>query len=370
MDKINQIFEDEALKKELLEKKKLRRSYFPNLLAIILWFIILLASIWGTLYSGYYLWEIKRAYDSEFWKLKDHKTQEVESEVKRIITSIWQSSNLVYNLAMFHTSPEIILEEVEKAIYLWPDKIITNENVSFTNYNTISFWLVTQNLENYATLIKKLKKLYSDTFEIKWLQGFWIIYETDATWAKTGRVFYTTDLQLKYLKDPGSNLVLKWVLDENSDNIQKTKSIYENNKDWYILFSKLLKWLAEKRKKEWKTELYVSSATQDNSIYLSTDIEYLGRNIYYITKENTMSDLFDLNWIGTKSDYATLRTNDIKLLLVTSQNGQDYWLCTKVLKDPEELTDLEKEDTTGTIYTKIISEGGLQNTIRGLCELL
>ena len=370
MDKISQVFETEATKKEQLEEKKLRRSYFPNLLSIFLWFWILLASIWVTLYSWYYLWEVKRDYDSEFWKLRDHKTEEVESEVKRIITTIWSSSNLVYNLSMFHISPRVIIEEVEKAIYLWPDKVYTNENMTFSNYNTVTVGLITQDLENFWTLIKKLKKLYSDSFELKWLQNFWVTYETDDTWAKTGKVFYTTDATFKYLKDPGTNLVLKWVFDNNSEETQETKSVYENNKEWYTLFSSLLKDLADKRKTEGKKELYVSSTTTDNSIYLGTDIEYLGRNIYYVTKDNTLSDLFDLNGIWTKDDYNTLRTSNIKLLLITSQTGQDYLLCTKVLKDESELSTLEKEDTTWTLHTKVISEWNLEGTIKSLCELL
>lgn len=370
-EKINQIFEDDTLKKVQLDERKLRRSYFPSIFAIVLWIIILFTTAWVTVYSSYYLGTAKTAYDADFWKIRDHKTQEVESEVKRIITSIWQSSNLVYNLAMFHVSPKVILEEVEKAIYLGPDKIYTNENISFTNYNTVSFGVITEDLENFATLIKKLKKLYSDTFEIKGLQNFGVTYETDQMWLKTGKVFYTSDITLKYLKDPWTNLVAKWVFtDSEVAKDSEVKPVYENNKDWYTLFSWLLKWLAEKRKSEWKKELYVSTATVDNSIYLRTDIEYLWRNIYYITQDNTLSDLFDLNLIWTKDDYSKLRTSKIKLLLVTSQSWEDYGLCTKVLKDPEELTTLEKEDTTWKIYTKVIWEWSLQSTVTSLCELL
>lgn len=370
-EKINQVFENEASNKEYIEEKKLRRSFFPNVIAIVLGFSILLASVWITFYSQYYLWDTRGAYDKEYWKIKDAKTQEVESEVKRIITNIGTSSNLVYNLAMFHVSPKTIIDEVEKAIYIGQDKVYTNENMTFSTYNTVSVGLITKDLENFATLIKKLKKLYADTFEVKGLQNFWVTYETDDTWAKTGNVFYTTDITLKYLKDPGTNLVLKGVFEDTKESEeQQSKSVYENNKAWYEVFSTLLTDLTKKRQKEGKKQLYVSSTTQDNSIYLSTDIEYQGRNIYYITKDNTMSDLFDLNWIGTKDDYATLRGSDIKLLLVTSQNGYDYGLCTKVLKEQEELTPLEKEDTTGTVYTKVISQGSLEGTIKTLCELL
>lgn len=364
---VNQIFEESQEKKDILEQKALRRSFFSTIFAVVFWLFLLLLSIWSTIYTDHLVWSEKRKYDIAFWELKENRTKEVKSEIKQVITKIWTSSNLVYNLSLFHIPPKDILELVEKAIYLGPDEIITNENVSFQNYNTVSFWLVTQDLENYATLIKKLKKLYSDLFEVKGLQDFGISYEKDELGKKTWKVFYTTSLTLKYLKDPWSNLATKWVFEEDTtEDVWK----YDSNEEAFETFKTLIEDLATTRKENNKTELYVTSTTEDDWIYLWTDTVYKNKNLYYITPGNPLTDLFDLNWIWTKEEYDMLKADNVKLLFITEQDWSKYWLCTKVPKKEDELTDLEKQNQTDTVYTKIISDWEIDSTIKNLCELL
>jgi len=367
-NKINKIFEENSKKEELLEEKKLHKTYLPSLLAVILGFLFFIGSLGALYYFEMEEWKLKSNYNKNYSELLSQKEKEDENEVKKIVTNIWKSSNLVYNLSIFHVPPKKIIEEVEKAIYLWKDEIITNENMSFSNYTTVSIWLITQNLTNFATLIKKLKKLYSDTFEIKGLKDFWVTYETDENWLKTGKVFYTTNITLKYLKDPWSNLISKWILeDPDNEEIDGQRTLYENNKVSYEILWKLITNLANNRKEEKKKELYVTATTEDNSIYLWTDIEYLGNNIYYLNNENMFTDLLNLNWVWTKEEYQTLKKLKSKILLITSKNWENYGLCTKILK--EDLTELEKEDQT-KIHTEILSRGKLKTKITDLCKLL
>lgn len=353
-----------------LEEAAMKKNYFHPFFAIVSGLAILGATLAGhVVMSGVY-WKNKELHDTKYKEVKEVRLAEVENEVKRIVRYISSSSNLVYTMSLFHTSPREILEEVEKAIYIWPNKVYTNENVTFKNYNNISVGLITQDLENFATLIKKLKKLYSDTFDIKGFTDFTINYELDDKGIQTGKVFFSTDVNLTYKKDPGSNLAKTWILQlENNEGLTQDTTQYQNNVQAFEIFKRLIDELKEKKSGEGKGPLYVTATTDNDSMYFGTDIEYLGRNVYYITNEYALTDLFQLNGVGDKADYEFLKSNIFKILLVTDKNGTQYGMCTKVLKDESELSELEREDKT-RVYTKTLTEGGLGNSVATLCELL
>lgn len=366
-----QFFENNLEHEKALHEATLKKRYLPNSLAIIGGLVFLWLTIGLTMYFNLLNSQLTSQRDKSFWAIKELRSKEVNSDVKKIIEDVGSNSSLVYNMSLFHVSPRTILEEAEKAIYIWQDKVITNESIAFTDYNTVTFWLITTDLENYAVLIKKLKKLYSDTFEIKWLNNFSVEYEVDAEGNKTGKAFYKTDIQLVYKKDPGSNLAkLGWTTD--SQVTDKLKELYTNNLNVFDTFKSLIETLAEQRKASWKTDLYVTKDTKDESMFLNTDTEYLNRNIYYITQDESLTDLFSLNKVGTLEDYKKLKKDSFKILLSTSKDGQKYAICAKVPKQENELTELEKEDKN-TLYTKVLSAGTDEAYIKwisAMCELL
>jgi len=365
-NKINSLYDEDQEKKKIIEEKTVKKYFINFYLALFLVLLFWWLVIFWYNYSTNYLNSNKTKYIKSYWDLSKDRTKEVSSEVKKIITNIWDSSNLVYNLSLFHVSPVVIINEVEKAIYLWPDTIVTDQNITIKNYSTISFWLITEDLVNFATLIKKLKKLYSSTFDVKWLHDFNIVYEQDKDWRNTWKVFYTTKVELKYLKDT-------WV-NSFKNNINSDSSIdllwkYDNNQVAFETFKDLTEQLAQKRKDNKNKQLYVTSTTKDDSIFLSTDLGYRWNNLYYITSENTLADLFSLSWIWSKSDYSLLKSKNIKLIFETNPLGTSYWLCTKVVKEDQELTDLERANK-GKIYTKIISTWKIDWNVKNLCNLL
>jgi len=349
-------------------KTKLNKKYIQTSIAFILWFILIGTTIW----ANYYYWNIEKTektkYTKLFSELKEKKEEEVNSETKTIFKNIWKSSNLVYWLSLFHTTPTEIIEEVEKAIFIgrkqdWNYKIVTNENMSFSNYNNISIGLITEDLENFALLIKKMKKLYNWIFEFKWMKDFWIKREKNSNWEYTWKVFYTTSLNLKYLKDD----YLTKIKDEDAED----ENIYENNSLAFETLDKLLTWLKEKRLALKKDELYFNSNTKDNSIYLGTDIWYKDYDIFYINQNNNLIDIFSLNDIWEKDDYENLKLNNVNVILITKQNWSDYALCTKIEK--ENLTDLEKQEkdlNNWKIFTEIKTKWKLDKTLKTFCELL
>lgn len=350
-------------------EKNLSKKYINSSLAIILSLLLIGLSIGTNYYYGSIENTEKKQYNEVFTELKEKKEQEVNSEIKTIFKNIWKSSNLVYGLSLFHTSPTVIIEEVEKAIFIWRKsdwnyKIVTNENMSFSNYNNISIWLITEDLENFALLIKKMKKLYNGIFEFKGMQDFWIKREKNSNWEYTWKVFYTTSLNLKYLKDD----YLTKISDENEE---EEENIYENNPLAFETLDKLLIQLKSKREKLKKKEFFFNSSTKDNSLYLGTDIWYKDYDIFYITPNNNLSDIFSLNDIGEKEDYEALKANKVNVILITKQDWSEYTLCTKIEK--ENLTDLEKQEkeiNSWKIFTEIKTKGKLDKTLQTFCELL
>jgi len=350
-------------------KNKLNKKYINSFLAFFLWFIMIFWIIW----SNYYIWTIESKENIKYTKifndLKKDKKDEVNSEIKTIFKNIWKSSNLVYWLSLFHTSPNKIIDEVEKAIFIWRKndwnyKIVTNENMSFSNYDNISIWLITEDIENFWLLIKKLKKLYNWIFEFKWMKDIWIKREKWENWELTWKVFYTTNLNLKYLKDDYLTKIKK---EDEEENI----NIYENNKLWFETLDSLLTALWKSRKALKKDEYYFNSKTKDNSIYLGTDIWYKDYDIFYINEKNNLSDIFSLNGIWSKEDYETLEKPNTNIILITKQDWSSYSLCTKIEK--EKLNNLEQQEkdlNPWKIFTEIKTKWKLDKTLKTFCELL
>ena len=350
----------------------MNKNYINPIMAFIIWIAILIWVFWINYYYSNKEWTYKSNYTKVFNEVKEKKNLEANSEIKNIFNNIWKISNLVYSLSLFHVKPSIILDEVEKAIYIWKTsewyyKVVTNENINFWNYNEISTGLITTDIENFATLIKKLKKMYNDTFEYKGMEDFWIERERDENWEYTWKIFYTTSLNLKYLKDEYSINSNIWEEGEEN-NIWK----YANNPIAFENLNSLLNELWTKRKENWKKELYFSDSSDDNSIYLWTDIEYKDYNIYYITPENNLSDIFSLNWIWTKDLYDSIKQDNVKIILIVKKDSTKFSSCTKIEKNDEELTpaELQQKELKWTKFTKIVNEWEIDDTLSAFCELL
>lgn len=375
---LSKMLEDSVNQEKDHELKKLRSTYLAPSLAIFLTVLVLWLVTWVYLFFNSELSKYKNDYNQKFTKLKTERTTEVNNEVKQIVIKMNEWSKLVYNLSMFHNSPVDIIEKIEKAIYLGKSRVVTNQSVKISNYTEISFAVTTDDITVFVDLIKKLKKLYSDQFSITWMTDFSITREEDEEGNLTGKVFYKTDITLKYLKDPGTNLLSSggqniW------ENLQSEKAKYENNSNAYTTFSDLVKGLAEKRKSEGKRDGYISNTPSDDSMFGRTDFEYSyvdpktkqteKYGIYYITPTNSMADLFQLHGIWTPADYSNLKKENVKLIFLTNETGTKYGLCTKIEKSEDKLSDLEKEDST-KLYTEVLSEGTMDETIKSFCELL
>lgn len=348
-------------------------NYVKPWIALILWALIIAGSLWINYYTGLESGKYESSYSQSFNILKNNKEEEVNSPIKQIFKDIGSNSSLVLGLSLFHTPPTEIIDEVEKAIYLGKDqngefRMVTNENFSFQNYNTINFGLITTDLENYAELIKRLRELYSNTFEISGLKDFGIQRERDEDGRLTGKVFFTTNIQLEYL--PGNTNQVE--LDAFWDEVIEEGNVYENNRFALDTLDNLLVELGSIREAEEKEELYFNSNTDDDSIYLGTAIEYNDTDdIYYITSTNNIIDIFSLNNIGSEDDYATLRLPNIKILFVSKKDGSGYSLCTKVEKEELDLVEAQEKELNAKVFTEIYKKGeDLSESLETFCTLL
>lgn len=350
-----------------------KNSNYLNLsLSIGLGITLLVLSLGVQYYFGLEEEKYRGRYETNFNQLKNNKAEEVSSPIKRIFQDIGQSSNLVYNLSIFHTPPMEIIREVETAINLGRDeegnfKLVTNENFAFTNYNTVRFGLISTDLKHYAELIKRLRVLYSNTFDVEGLQNFNIQRERDEDWVMTGRIFFTTDVTLRYLG--GTNIEV--TTDIFGDEIISGPN-YSMNRLALDTFDRLVTELATKRQEAGETQLFFTSETEDNRIFVWTDIQYENdRNIYYISAQNPLVGILSLNNVGTEEDYEILRNQDIRLLYITQTDGSGYSLCTKVERDDLDELELQEQQVRQISLTELYSTGDpIDETLETLCNLL